>query len=726
MKFLRYSELTEEKKRLLESFLKSNSPIGHKYLGEVRLVSLSEESFVAKSKTHTLPFHYDDIDAMFDFIQKKRTNNEAKTVQPIVYDRRPNDKVYNEEIAYLEKVENVLEEVIFKYKNKIKETREELRYSGSSYEDIMSKSLYLDEIACKESIIDNYNLMKPQPYFAHMEFVINEKDTEIVYIGNRGLIENNMQFVVDWRTPVGQTYYQQKIPSTFSINNYNWELHLKRALRISAAQIVDINTIYDKRELQKKNIGDVVDPFLLKVIDEKRHIPKLTDIIQTIQSNQIDIIQRPLKEEFIVQGCAGSGKTMVLLHRLSYLKYQYPNIQWNNVKIITPNVFFDEFIKEVSEVLELHQIQCISIEKYYLDLISRYGIKPNCEVSTDARLNSDMLASLYSNEFVETCKKRSEEYFVALKNEFKLQKFEETLGPLNSSIRKLDEAVFPADYFERISTSHKSIYSMFVQKQEEYNRALSELASFKGRLEEIDKKKDEIDKKEEEYNSMGLFRFRAKQKTEKEINALKKERNALKEEIEPSKNGLRDSQGKSIGEQLEIREKNCRELAKKLPTKEQKAALTEYGKIIESLTFKLFTEETITHNVNQIYERFNFKNSRIMFKHKLFLSLLSAYCYYGPIKIPDTWLNIDEAQDIGCSEYQLFRAVLGDRCCFNLYGDVNQLIYSYKGISDWEQISSVLKAKTYYLNENFRNTLQIAEYCNSQFDFKITPIGGYL
>ena len=43
---------------------------------------------------------------------------------------------------------------------------------------------------------------------------------------------------------------------------------------------------------------------------------------------------------------------------------------------------------------------------------------------------------------------------------------------------------------------------------------------------------------------------------------------------------------------------------------------------------------------------------------------------------PDTFLNIDEAQDISIAEYHLLRMVLGDKCVFNLYGDINQSVYS--------------------------------------------------
>ena len=63
--------------------------------------------------------------------------------------------------------------------------------------------------------------------------------------------------------------------------------------------------------------------------------------------------------------------------------------------------------------------------------------------------------------------------------------------------------------------------------------------------------------------------------------------------------------------------------------------------------------------------------------------------YKNVTKRLDTFLNIDEAQDLSVAEYKLLRLILGSRCVFNLYGDINQLVYSYKGITDWEELSEI-------------------------------------
>ena len=47
--------------------------------------------------------------------------------------------------------------------------------------------------------------------------------------------------------------------------------------------------------------GEVVDPFLIQVLRDKRRDYELTDIIKTIQSEQNNIMTLPMNKNFIVQ-----------------------------------------------------------------------------------------------------------------------------------------------------------------------------------------------------------------------------------------------------------------------------------------------------------------------------------------------------------------------------------------------------------------------------------------
>ena len=102
--------------------------------------------------------------------------------------------------------------------------------------------------------------------------------------------------------------------------------------------------------------GSRFDPFLQKILAEKRGEENISNIIRSIQKNQNDIIDFDFDKSFIVQGCAGSGKTMILLHRLANLKYNRPDLKWNQVKIITPNSLFNTYIDALSENLGIKAV----------------------------------------------------------------------------------------------------------------------------------------------------------------------------------------------------------------------------------------------------------------------------------------------------------------------------------------------------------------------------------
>ena len=63
---------------------------------------------------------------------------------------------------------------------------------------------------------------------------------------------------------------------------------------------------------------------------------------------------------------------MILLHRLANLKYNRPDLKWNQVKIITPNRLFNTYIDALSENLGINMIVRCTMSEYYILLIARY------------------------------------------------------------------------------------------------------------------------------------------------------------------------------------------------------------------------------------------------------------------------------------------------------------------------------------------------------------------
>ena len=91
------------------------------------------------------------------------------------------------------------------------------------------------------------------------------------------------------------------------------------------------------------------------------------DKIQKLdQEEQNKIIRMPIFQNAIIQGVAGSGKTTVALHRLSYLMYNYKNsVKADEYLIISPNEIFTSYISGILVDLEADKSNSFSLNKMF-------------------------------------------------------------------------------------------------------------------------------------------------------------------------------------------------------------------------------------------------------------------------------------------------------------------------------------------------------------------------
>lgn len=91
---------------------------------------------------------------------------------------------------------------------------------------------------------------------------------------------------------------------------------------------------------------DVKDEILQMVLTTNSS-EKLKDIVMTIQEEQDEIIRAPKDKVVVVNGVAGSGKTTIALHRVSYLLYNNRKQFADKVLILGPNDIFMDYIAQV-------------------------------------------------------------------------------------------------------------------------------------------------------------------------------------------------------------------------------------------------------------------------------------------------------------------------------------------------------------------------------------------
>ena len=275
------------------------------------------------------------------------------------------------------------------------------------------------------------NELEKNTHFGRMDLTLNEDNhTEnlVMYIGEKSINKGIENLVYDWRSPVGNLYYMSN-QEDYKYKDTIYNLNLKRQIDINNSKI---NNIYDTF-VRGRNLN-VTDDFLMKVLNDKKNRNEFVDIIKTIQSNQNSIIRDELNTNSIVQGVAGSGKTVVLLHRLSYLLYNYPEMDRNKLLFITPSTIFKSKLSNINRSLSLTTIKMITMEDYYLEKINYYlpSIKIN-RVEKD-NFKIDMLEFIYSKDypnylqsFIKDYTKKSDiklimdNIFKDLKNKFNLK-----------------------------------------------------------------------------------------------------------------------------------------------------------------------------------------------------------------------------------------------------------------------------------------------------------------
>lgn len=308
-----------------------------------------------------------------------------------------NNSSLTEERKYLDVVLKCLDD-------KIEKNWEERKYFQKEVDDIGMPDLeqrgYFRK--CKENVfkleekINKLKKDKENTHFGRMDLYLTENDkceNITMYLGEKSINENNENLVYDWRSPVGNLYYMNA-QEKFHFGETDYKLKLKRQIEIEKSQVLNIYDSY----VEGRGLN-VTDDFLLKVLESKKNRNEFSDIIKTIQSNQNNIIRDDLNTKSVVQGVAGSGKTVVLLHRLSYLLYNHPNIN-DKLLFITPSRIFQSKLGEINRSLSLTTVKMMPMEEYYAEKIRYYlpSIKFNFIIKDN--FNNEVLKFIYSDEFI--------------------------------------------------------------------------------------------------------------------------------------------------------------------------------------------------------------------------------------------------------------------------------------------------------------------------------------
>ena len=180
------------------------------------------------------------------------------------------------------------------------------------------------------------------PYFARVKLQFDpSEEPEDYYIGSAGVSENAFEhLVIDWLSPIAETYYNQENGKTFYTVNgkrVDVDLQLRRQYNLEEDRLF---SFFDTQVA-------IEDPMLLQSLASSR-TDKMKAITATIQKEQNAVIRCADVPVLLVNGIAGSGKTSVLLQRIAYLFYrQRENLRPDQVYLLTINPVFRQYIDQV-------------------------------------------------------------------------------------------------------------------------------------------------------------------------------------------------------------------------------------------------------------------------------------------------------------------------------------------------------------------------------------------
>lgn len=244
----------------------------------------------------------------------------------------------------------------------IKEMYEQYRDNDPEIFTQLSNTITMNENA-KLALAKNERALK-KAYFGRVDIVNEDAKDETLYIGKGGVMKDSLTVVVvDWRAPIANVYYENglgqcsyRAPGNVPITV---ELKKKRTYEVDEDRLIDF---YD---------SDVVanDELLTKYLAKNKEAV-LGEIIATIQKEQNDIIRKPPYHNVIVQGVAGSGKTTVAMHRISYILYNYgKDFRPDDFYIIGSNRMLLNYITGVLPDLDVHGIKQMTMEQLFIRLL---------------------------------------------------------------------------------------------------------------------------------------------------------------------------------------------------------------------------------------------------------------------------------------------------------------------------------------------------------------------
>ena len=504
------------------------------------------------------------------------------------------------------------------------------------------------------------------PYFGRLD-VEYPDGLQTVYVGRHGFDTPHPHVVVSWQSPVGGLFYGDN-SEVQRVLNRSVRLLLNRQLGIRDTTLHDILDRVDRRDGRYTHAATSSAQALLIARLDERGDTRMSDIVETIQSEQSAIIRAPADRSLIINGVAGSGKTAIGYHRLSYLLATENqlglDLQPSRTLVLGPNAYFRSFASAMLPGLDLTGIRHTTYSDLALSALS--GDHRPASARTRFRLQDRIFSGATDEPEVE----RVHLNRMYVKGSMK---FAEVIKRLARSLRELKEPLHPIVL--RTPRREATIQIDPIDVREEHARVVRRDAP--------------IEIQRQQFLEGLLWRA---------------ERSYASSTSRPLSADLRE----------EWREALSAAVGKFWPDASTRDA---YYRALESReTIAQLTRDLLSTAAQKVLTTAPQTPSRAVDAEDLpALHLLHLLTAPSPQRGFFDHIVIDEGQDVSPIQYEALRRV-SRTGTMTVLGDMSQAIYRNRGVEAWEDVADILEIprdSVLTVTQSYRATAEIVEFANT-------------
>lgn len=520
--------------------------------------------------------------------------------------------------------------------------------------DHMKRAMYRNERASHK------------PYFGRIIFrdeTLGKQES--LYIGKGGISRDNTHWmVVDWRAPVANAYYENGLGKCSYAAPEGKEipidLQLKRTFEIEEGKLLD----YFDTEVVAN------DDLLMKYLSKNKEAV-LGEIVATIQKEQNEIIRKSPYHNVIVQGVAGSGKTTVAMHRISFILYNYQErFRPEDFYIVGSNRILLNYITGVLPDLDVHGVKQMTMEQLFIRLLYEEWDEKKYHVKSVSGSRNVI--------------KGTEEWYLDLEAFIRRLEWD--------TIRRDSIYLEPRQFVEGLQDGRNGIYD---RREEDKKAGIT--------LKPICLVESEAVERYITQNPTVSMQSKINMLNERLIIKIKDEflGKGVKYTESERKAILKAYRGYYGGRQWK---KSIYELYREFLALQREKYGTAY--------------EDGASSQDNAFDVYDLAALALLYKRVKETEVISEAHH----------IVIDEAQDFGMMAYRVLYACIKD-CTYTVMGDVSQNIHFGFGLRDWEALKNLLLSDPMdsfgVLRKSYRNTVEISEFATNILrhgSFSIYPV----